>query len=116
MHKHRLTFLAAALVATAAHAQQPAAQPPAAGAKAKTIYVAPDGKETNSGSVNAPFKTIQQAVNLALQGDAIIVRGGTYRETVTTSRSGTAAAPITIASYKGETVTGSGGGGTTAGR
>jgi hypothetical protein len=106
MHKHRLTFLAAALTATAAHAQQPAAQP--AGAKAKTIYVAPGGKETNSGSVNAPFKTIQQAVNAALQGDTIIVRGGTYRETVSTSRSGTAAAPITIASYKGETVTVSG--------
>src|SRR4028119_1700125 len=101
MHKHRLTFLAAALVTTAAHAQQPAAQPAAAGAKAKTIYVAPGGKETNSGSANAPFKTIQQAVNAALQGDAIIVRGGTYRETVTTSRSGTAPAPITIDSDKG---------------
>ena len=108
MHKHRLTFIATALMATAAHAQQPTAQPPAAGAKAKTIYVAPDGKETNSGSVDAPFKSIQQAVNAALQGDTVIVRGGTYRETVTTSRSGTAEAPITIASHEGETVTVSG--------
>jgi hypothetical protein len=115
MLKHRLSFVAVALIATAAHAQLPPAKPPgakppavAAGKVKAIFYVSPEGKDTNAGTLEAPFKTIQQAVTLAGQGSTIIVRGGTYRETVTTPRSGTAAAPITILNYKGEDVVVSG--------
>jgi hypothetical protein len=43
-----------------------------------------------------------------MPGDTIFVRGGTYRETVSTPRSGTAKARITIRSYQNEAVTISG--------
>jgi hypothetical protein len=59
-------------------------------------------------SIKAPLRTIQKAVNVAKPGDTILVRGGTYRETVSTSRSGTSTARITIRNYQNEVVTVSG--------
>jgi hypothetical protein len=54
------------------------------------------------------MRTIQKAVNAAKPGDTILVRGGTYRETVSTPRSGTSQARITIRNYQNEVVTVSG--------
>ena len=69
------------------------------------FFVSTTGSDGNLGtSLGSPFRTIQQAVNAALPGDTVFVRGGTYRETVSTPRSGTAAARITIESYQGEAV------------
>jgi hypothetical protein len=63
-------------------------------AEAGSIYVSPKGSDDNPGtSIDAPMRTIQKAVDAAKPGDTVLVRGGTYRETVTTSRSGTAKAP-----------------------
>jgi methionine-rich copper-binding protein CopC len=60
-------------------------------------YVSPTGADTNSGtSANAPFKTIQKALDLAQPGTTINLAAGTYREALTTKVAGTAAAPITI--------------------
>jgi hypothetical protein len=74
-----------------------------------TYYVSTGGNNANPGtSINAPLQTIQQAVNAAMPGDTVLVRGGTYRETVTTPRSGTASARITIQRYGNEVVTVSG--------
>jgi hypothetical protein len=72
---------------------------PVAGAKraAPTVlYVSATGSDTNSGTtLAAPLRTIQKAVDRAMPGDTVLVRGGTYRETVTTSRSGAPKARIT---------------------
>ena len=74
-----------------------------------TWYVSPSGSDDAGGSsLGAPFRTIQRAADAANPGDTVLVRGGTYRETVTPRRSGTASAPITFKPYNGERVTVSG--------
>lgn len=118
MLKHLLSFIALALVAIAVQAQEPAVQQPIApppnvadgkGGVIFTYYVSPQGKDTNAGTtIDAPLKTIQQAVNLARPGSKIFIRGGVYRETVTTARSGMPTAPITLQNYNNEVVTVSG--------
>ena len=64
------------------------------------------GSNSNSGtSLANPYQTIQQAANVAVAGDNVYVRGGTYRETVTATQSGTASDPITFQPYLNEQVT-----------
>lgn len=41
-------------------------------------YVAPTGNDQHSGSLSAPFKTIEHALDAANPGDEIRLRGGTY--------------------------------------
>ena len=60
-------------------------------------------------ALDQPLKTIQEAAERARAGDTVLVRGGTYRETIKPANSGTASARITFAPYNGETVTVSGG-------
>lgn len=45
-------------------------------------YVAKNGDDHNTGSIENPFLTIQCAANIAEAGDTIIVREGIYREWV----------------------------------
>lgn len=45
---------------------------------AATLYVAKEGNDTSAGSVDAPFVTIQKAINVAKEGDVIYVGPGTY--------------------------------------
>ncbi|MCL1872626.1 MAG: right-handed parallel beta-helix repeat-containing protein [Clostridiales bacterium] len=48
---------------------------------ADAIYVSPDGNDsTATGSIEAPYKSINTALAAAASGDTIILRGGTYRE------------------------------------
>lgn len=54
------------------------------------------GNDANPGSLSAPFRTIQQAVNTALPGDTIRVGAGYYDESVRTVRLGSSKARITI--------------------
>ncbi|MBQ3573920.1 MAG: carbohydrate-binding protein [Clostridia bacterium] len=71
----------------------------------KTYYVAQNGgSDENLGTSLAPFKTIGKAASLAAAGDTVIVRGGTYRETLTPANSGTENAPITFKAAEGEKV------------
>jgi hypothetical protein len=70
-----------------------------------TYYVATNGNDSNPGTLAAPFATIQHAAGVAKPGDTVLVRGGVYNKLVTLTASGTAAAPITFASYPGETAT-----------
>jgi hypothetical protein len=75
-------------------------------AEAVDYYVSPGGSDGNSGTaLGQAFKTIQQAANLAQPGDNVYICGGTYRESVTMPRSGTAAAPINFQPYAGQQVT-----------
>jgi len=73
-----------------------------------TWYVSPYGSNTNPGTQAAPFKTIQEAANVAGPGDTVLIHAGTYRESVTPARSGAAGAPITYKPYGDGTVTISG--------
>ena len=70
---------------------------------AATYYVATTGNDNNSGtSIDAPLKTIQKAMNKAVAGDTVLVRGGTYREQVEATVAGTATSPINVFAYPGE--------------
>jgi hypothetical protein len=66
----------------------------APGAEARDWYVAEGAGGRGTGA--APFGRIQDGVNAAQPGDTVIVRPGTYRESIRTVRGGTAAAPIVI--------------------
>ncbi len=43
------------------------------------IYVAPDGNDSNPGTIDQPFESIQKAQELASPGDTVFIRGGTYQ-------------------------------------
>jgi hypothetical protein len=47
-------------------------------ASSAVFYVAPAGLDTNSGTISAPFLTIQRAQTAVVAGDTVYVRGGTY--------------------------------------
>src|SRR6185312_6456207 len=91
-------FSAAAVLAAVAMVPSPA------DAATTTLYVATDGSDSNAGTLAAPLRTIQRAVDLVAAGGTIAVRGGTYAltTTVTIAKSGTASAPITLTAYNGE--------------
>lgn len=55
----------------------------AANITAGKIYVdQANGNENNQGNSTSPFATINQALNVAISGDTIVVLPGTYRETL----------------------------------
>ncbi|WNM60281.1 right-handed parallel beta-helix repeat-containing protein [Candidatus Nitrospira neomarina] len=48
-------------------------------AKATNYYVAAsNGNDGNSGTLSAPFKTLERGVSVLIPGDTLFVRGGTY--------------------------------------
>lgn len=63
--------------------------------------MAPSGDDANSGSISAPFRTLQRAADMVQPGKTVILRAGTYAG-FTLRRSGTATAPITFMAYTGE--------------
>ena len=75
---------------------------------ADTYYVATNGADTNRGTLERPFQTIQKAAETARPGDTVLIRAGTYRETVTPPRSGEAERPISFRNYEQEAVVVSG--------
>jgi hypothetical protein len=70
----------------------------------KLFVDAAAGNDANAGTLKAPWKSLAHAVRHLKPGDTLYLRGGTYYEKVRLTRSGTADAPITIASYPGELV------------
>jgi hypothetical protein len=70
--------------------------------QAATYYVATTGNDSNPGTQTAPFKTIQRAAIVANPGDTVLVRAGTYSESVDIPKSGVSGQPITIKAYPGE--------------
>jgi hypothetical protein len=61
-------------------------------------FVAPDGNDSNTGTIDQPFQTIQHCATNVSQGWTCEVRAGTYRETVTPNSG------ITISAYDLEPV------------
>lgn len=70
------------------------------------IYVSPEGSDSGDGSVDSPIASIQDAVDLAVPGDTIFLRGGTYSPTTNIQivKSGTEVVPYTLTAYEGEEV------------
>jgi Right handed beta helix region len=65
-----------------------------AAAAGRVYYVDPTGSDANQGAESQPLQTISQAARQAQAGDLVVVNPGTYRESVTVTRSGEAGAPI----------------------
>lgn len=66
-------------------------------------YVSPDGSDNNTGTVNAPFRSIDIALGKTLPGDTVLVRAGTYHEKVVFPGSGRLNKYISLKAYPGET-------------
>lgn len=71
---------------------------------AMTYYVSTDGDDSNPGTLDQPWGTVQKAADTLAAGDTVYIRGGVYRERVAPKRSGEPGRYITYASYPGETV------------
>jgi hypothetical protein len=64
--------------------------------------------DQNTGTAQAPFKTISKGVSAARPGDTVLVKAGIYRETVEVKTSGTREKRITVKAAPGERVVVSG--------
>ncbi|TDZ36205.1 Pectate lyase L [Colletotrichum spinosum] len=73
---------------------------------AADLYVAPAGSDSTAGTLAAPLKSIQVAVDKAVAGDTIYLRKGTYSPTtnIKIAKSGTSAKPYTLTAYNDEEV------------
>ena len=69
---------------------------------ADAIYVSPNGSDTNTGTIDAPFKTVQKALDTVKAGQTIYLREGTYTALNTFKSSGTEGNYITLRNYPGE--------------
>ncbi|WP_411344695.1 DUF5123 domain-containing protein [Paenibacillus sp. WLX1005] len=95
------TILAAIVLLTAWMLQSRASEQAYAAPAAH--YVAPTGKDTNSGTLQSPWRTLQYAADHAEAGSTIYIRSGTYRERLNITRSGSASAgAITFTNYNKE--------------
>lgn len=70
-------------------------------------FVATNGSDSNPGTESQPFQTIAKALTEAQAGEVIVIRGGTYNQSLTSfPSSGTSwANAITLKNYPSETVT-----------
>ncbi len=65
------------------------------------LWVSTAGDNNSDGSMGSPLATIQEALDQAAPGTAILVQEGDYRENVKFPRSGTEDAPIWLVSVDG---------------
>jgi len=66
-----------------------------------TYVVDPGGDNANSGDSTAPWRTIQHAAAVASAGDTVLIRAGTYSESVTLMHSGEEGKPIVFTAESG---------------
>ncbi len=75
-----------------------------------TLYVGGAGcTDTGQGTQGQPFCSISKAASIVVAGQTVIVANGSYPETVTVTKSGTASAPIDFTAAQGATPTLTGG-------
>lgn len=73
--------------------------------QATDYYVSTDGKDSNKGTIEKPFRTIQKAAKMMSAGDICFIREGSYHETVHINElHGTARRPIEFKAYSNEKV------------
>lgn len=63
----------------------------------KTYYISPNGKDTNNGTKEAPYKTFAIATKVLKPGDTLLLMDGVYTERLALSQLATATTPITVA-------------------
>lgn len=69
------------------------------------FYVDPSGDDTNPGTVLAPVQTIGHALNMGVGGRTVVLRQGTYRESLgNITTTATSDKSFTIMAYPGEVV------------
>ncbi len=68
-------------------------------------YVDPGGSDSNPGTEDYPWETIQKAADTLVAGDTVYIKAGTYQERVVPQNSGSPGNYITYAAYPGDTVT-----------
>ena len=66
------------------------------------IFVSPNGRDSSSGTKNAPLKTIGKAVAKAKPGDTVRLLPGIFSEQVVLKKSGRKGAFITISGTRGK--------------
>lgn len=74
-------------------------------AGATSYYISPAGNDSNSGTISAPFFTLNKAWSVARPGDVIYARGGTYKYNSRqnlTGKNGTSSDTLKIWAYPGE--------------
>ena len=72
---------------------------------AASIYISPTGNDTTGdGSIGSPYRTLAKAGSVAVAGDTVYARGGTYSASHENlaAYSGAAGNPITFTNYPGE--------------
>jgi hypothetical protein len=80
--------------------------PPTSGSRAHQFYIASEGKDTNPGTADQPWRTLQHAADSAGAGDTVLIQAGTYaEEEVQFTRSGSPGALITFTNAPGAVVT-----------
>ncbi|GAA4178001.1 right-handed parallel beta-helix repeat-containing protein [Gryllotalpicola koreensis] len=105
----RLALAAASIAAIAGAAVTVPAVASADPASGTTYFVSVHGNDSTDGrSPQHAFATIQRCADVMVAGDTCEIAGGTYRETITPTASGTSQAPITYRAAPGATVTVSG--------
>lgn len=72
-----------------------------AGSWAASYYVATNGNDSNIGTIDLPWKTLNKARSVG-PGSTVYFRGGTYYGTLSPNNSGTSSAWITFTAYPGE--------------
>jgi len=74
---------------------------------AATYYCATDGLDSRTTAqaqnIATPWRTIDSSESKMNDGDTLIVRGGNYYESISTTDSGSSGSHITIQAYAGET-------------
>jgi hypothetical protein len=71
----------------------------AAAARGRQLFVATTGDDRNPGTIDAPWRTIQKAMDSAPRGATVNIRAGTYRELLRMNVSGAPGSPITFQPY-----------------
>jgi hypothetical protein len=70
--------------------------------RGQTFFVASNGSDSNPGTRQRPWKTVQRAFERLRPGQRALVRAGTYVADHVVERAGTRTSPITVAAYPGE--------------
>ena len=70
-----------------------------------TYYVSPGGNDSNPGTEDQPWLTIQKAADTLVAGETVYIKAGTYQEKVAPQNSGSIGNYITYAVYPGDVVT-----------
>ena len=70
------------------------------GIPASAVYVAPDGPVNGRGTPASPFASVQAAIDAAPSGATIVIRGGSYHESVVIPQG----KALTVQPYPGEAV------------